>query len=155
MKNNDSEPFYEWLVQEEPELCNVYMRGHYLLVQGLEAEKAARLADELNHVLDDIVKSEDCGKIETDKMDTFLNTEAIVPDTFTKVEQINFEGLAKVHNDWHQSFIDSFKGVPVRIDETLEGGQYYIAISRELHEDLKVEIPSTVPLQAPESPVEA
>lgn len=65
-------------------------------------------------------------------MDAFLNTEVVIP------EKIDLDGLNKVFDDWHSSFIDRFKGIPVRIDEVLEGGQYYIAVSRELHERLKI-----------------
>lgn len=68
-------------------------------------------------------------------MDSFINTE-VVPDKID-LDEIT-DGLDKVWRDWHNSFIDSFKGVPVRIDEVLEGGQYYIAVSRELYERLKV-----------------
>ena len=78
-------------------------------------------------------------------MDTFVNTE-VIPD------KIDLDGLNKVYDDWHSSFIDQFKGIPVKIDETLEGGQYYIAVSRELHEKLKVETPSPIPIGAPERP---
>ena len=73
-------------------------------------------------------------------MSTFANTET-VPD------KIDLDGLNKVFDDWHSSFIDRFKGIPVRIDETLEGGQYYIAVSRELHERLKADTPSPSPLR--------
>ena len=80
-------------------------------------------------------------------MDTFINTESLVP------EKVDLEGFAKIKDDWHSSFIDQFEGIPVRIDETLEGGQYFIAVSRELYEDLAVKTPSTVPLQGSESPL--
>jgi hypothetical protein len=63
-------------------------------------------------------------------MDSFLSTETVVP------EKIDIDSLNKVYKDWHDSFIDQFKGVPVRIDEILKGGQYYIAVSRELYERL-------------------
>ena len=73
-------------------------------------------------------------------MDT--NTEMIVPD------KIDLDGLNKVYDDWHSSFVSQFKGVPVRIDETLEGGQYYVAVSGELFDKLS----SPAPIGASQRP---
>ena len=67
-------------------------------------------------------------------MDT--NTETVVPD------KIDFDGLNKVYDDWHALFISQFKGLPVRIDKTLEGGQYYVAVSRELFDKLSPPVPA-------------
>lgn len=69
-------------------------------------------------------------------MDTFLNTELVVPEKID-LDELE-ESLDKVWQDWHNSFIDTFKGVPMRIDETLEGGQYFITVSRELYKRLKI-----------------
>jgi hypothetical protein len=52
------------------------------------------------------------------------NTISVVPD------KINLKGLNKVYDDWHSSFVERFKGTPVRVDSNLEGGQYYIAVSQ-------------------------
>jgi len=79
-------------------------------------------------------------------MDTFVNSETLVP------EKVDLEGINKVYDDWRSSFVNQFKGVPVRIDENLEGGQYYIAVSREIYEDLKVKEPHPAPTVVPERP---
>ncbi len=32
-----------------------------------------------------------------------------------------------------QYFLDTFKGVPIRVDENLEGNEYYCAVSQETY----------------------
>lgn len=48
---------------------------------------------------------------------------------------------SKVYKDWHNSFINHFKGFSVRIDPNLEGGEYYISISQAVFDEIN---PDTV-----------
>ena len=52
MSQMDYEPFYEDLVQDNPPLCNVYMRGRHLIAKGMECAEASELADVLNQACD-------------------------------------------------------------------------------------------------------
>ena len=65
----------------------------------------------------------------------FTFTNATEPETVVP-EKVDLEGLNKLSRDWRSSFINKFKSVPVRVDTSLEGGEFYIAISPELHIEL-------------------
>ncbi len=75
----------------------------------------------------------------------FTNTVDIVP------EKVCVENLNELCADWHKAFVSQFGGIPLRVDEELEGGQYFVAVSQELYEQLS----HTTPIGVPECPVEA
>ena len=57
-------------------------------------------------------------------------------DDKTFTDNIDIEHLCSVATEVQELFLDSFKGIPVRVDESLEGNRYYVAISRELFEQI-------------------
>lgn len=73
---------------------------------------------------------------------TFTNTVDIVP------EKVCVENLNEICADWHKAFVSQFSGIPLRVDESLKGGQYFVAVSQELYEQLiktpKAELPTPV-----------
>ena len=44
----------------------------------------------------------------------------------------DIEQLVQFNQQFQKEFVDSFIGVPVQVDESLTGNQYYIAVSKEL-----------------------
>ena len=59
---------------------------------------------------------------------TFTNTEC--------ADKIDIKHLCSVATELQELFLDSFKGFPVRVDGSLEGNRYYVAVSRELFEQI-------------------
>jgi hypothetical protein len=49
---------------------------------------------------------------------------------------IDIEHFCSVATEVQELFLDSFKSVPVQVDESLEGNRYYVAVSRELFEQI-------------------
>lgn len=62
-------------------------------------------------------------------------------NTGTNCEAKNFtskdmENLLSVSEQLQTEFVQNFIGVPVRIDEKLEGNQHYVAVSKELYKQI-------------------
>jgi hypothetical protein len=62
---------------------------------------------------------------------TFINTECAIP------EKVDLEKLTEINMGFRGDIISSFTGIPLKIDEILEGNQYYIAVSRELYKQIE------------------
>lgn len=60
----------------------------------------------------------------------------ITNTTARAVESADVEHVADICKGLHNEFIQSFVGLPIKVDETLEHG-YYIAVSRELFEEIE------------------
>lgn len=81
---------------------------------------------------------------------TFTNTESIMP------EKTDLEDIATKYANWQKDFVANFKGLFIKVDDTLIGNQYYIAVSSELYKQIiEAQRSRTAPSQVPESPVEA
>ncbi len=61
---------------------------------------------------------------------TFTNT------TAQPVESVDVGRLFDIGKGLHNEFVQSFVDLPIKVDETLERG-YYIAVSRELFEEIE------------------
>lgn len=48
-----------------------------------------------------------------------------------------FEKINEELDILNDAFLDSFTGVPIRVDESLVGCQYYVAVSGKLFEEIK------------------
>ena len=70
---------------------------------------------------------------------TYTNT------TTKPAEPVDLESISNVCKGLHNDIIQSFTGLPVKVDESLEGSQYYIAVSRELLNEIEAESPVDVP----------
>ena len=55
------------------------------------------------------------------------------------MREVNIENLNGVYDEMHKAFVNSFKGVPVRIDKKLKGNEYFIAVSRQLYKEIEKE----------------
>ena len=64
-------------------------------------------------------------------MDTFTNTEP------SGEEKVDIKHVAKIAAELHPDVVSRFKGIPVKIDLTLDGNQYYIAVSQELYDQIE------------------
>jgi hypothetical protein len=64
-------------------------------------------------------------------VETFVNTTTESP------KEVDLESISNICSDLHKGFINSFVGLPVKVDESLEGSQYYIAVSRELLREIE------------------
>ena len=53
----------------------------------------------------------------------------------TDTEKVDLDSMVKICTGIHNEFIQSFAGLPIRVDETLEHG-YYIAVSRDLYNEI-------------------
>lgn len=51
--------------------------------------------------------------------------------------KLNLSELNKISAEFDRGIIASFKDIPVRVDESLRGYEYYISVSPELCEKLK------------------
>jgi hypothetical protein len=65
--------------------------------------------------------------------DTFTNT------TSSDSTKIDLDNLVDVYNVLQADFAKSFVGIPIKVDDTLEGNHYYIAVSRELLNEIEFE----------------
>jgi hypothetical protein len=45
--------------------------------------------------------------------------------------------LLTISRYMHDSFVSSFRGVPVRVDPSLKGNEWHCAVSKELFEEIK------------------
>jgi len=63
--------------------------------------------------------------------ETFANTTTESP------KEVDLESISNICSGIRNEFIQSFTGVPIRVDESLEGSQYYIAVSRELLKEIE------------------
>ena len=58
--------------------------------------------------------------------------------TNTTTKSVDVEQMTDICRGLRNEFVQSFVGLPIRVDETLERG-YYIAVSRELFEEIERE----------------
>jgi len=65
--------------------------------------------------------------------ETFTNTKRAVSET------IDLDKITEMYVGWQKECIARFQGIQVKVDETLEGNQYYIAVSRELYYQMERE----------------
>ena len=63
--------------------------------------------------------------------ETFANTETETP------KEVDLEAISNICSGLRNEFIQSFTGLPIKVDESLKGGQYYIAVSRELLREIE------------------
>ena len=52
---------------------------------------------------------------------------------------IDLDALMLLWDDMQKPFLKIFKGVPIRVDEALDGNDYYCAVSQETYDALKEE----------------
>lgn len=61
--------------------------------------------------------------------------------TFTTVKdsypKVDLENLNQICLGLKAEFIQSFMGFPIKVDESLDGNQYYIAVSRGLLKEIQ------------------
>lgn len=62
---------------------------------------------------------------------TFTNTECAVPG------KVDLEKITEMFVGLRGDIISQFTGIPLKIDETLEGNQYYIAVSKKLYNQIE------------------
>ena len=62
-------------------------------------------------------------------------------ETYTETEtpKVDLESLSNICKGVRNEFIQSFIGLPIKVDESLEGSRYYIAVSRELLKEIEAE----------------
>ena len=51
--------------------------------------------------------------------------------------EVDLESMSKIVMGLHGEFLQSFMGLPIRVDASLEGSHYYIAVSRELLREIE------------------
>lgn len=57
-------------------------------------------------------------------------------DLTNKTEKVDIDGLTKLNNRLNELFIDTFRGIPVRLDEKLKGNSWYVAVSPDIYQEL-------------------
>ena len=53
--------------------------------------------------------------------------------------KVDFENLIEITTEFRKGIMNRFMGVPLKVDTSLEGNQYYIAVSQELFNQIENE----------------
>ena len=64
-------------------------------------------------------------------VDSFTSTDAIMD------KKVDLEHITQICSGLRAEFINSFMGLPIKVDVSLSGKDYYIAVSPELLEEIK------------------
>jgi len=50
---------------------------------------------------------------------------------------VDVDTLLRISKTMHAAFVETFRGIPLRIDPALEGNEWYCAVSEKLFEEIK------------------
>jgi len=53
--------------------------------------------------------------------------------------KVDVQNITEMFAGWRKEMVTRFASVPVKIDKSLEGNQYYIAVSQEIYDQVEKE----------------
>jgi len=58
-------------------------------------------------------------------------------NTFSRMNCVDIDKLNEVFNNLEGTFISRFRGVPIKVDDSLKDNEYYVVVSRETFDKIR------------------